>query len=205
MLIRGKHFLVYVIRVGAWCLDSDTHVLSFGFVMGFGHSHSTSCCVSVRAWFRSAVDSSVHVCLFGVAPSSCCFRLGAFMLRLVLCGTQLVYFFGCVLLCCHVLCEHVAYEFSHECPVLHMAGDLFCWRCACVFVLCENMAFVLVFYVPCALMSIVLTPPILLPDYWLICPTCLPSLPSSFAPFIISLLPCPGLPGFQLSCFSPTR
>ncbi len=35
-------------------------------------------------------------------------------------------------------------------------------------------------------------------------PPCLPSLPSSFAPFI-SLLPCPGLPGFQLSCFSPTR
>ncbi len=33
----------------------------------------------------------------------------------------------------------------------------------------------------------VLTPPILLPVYWLICPTCLPSLPSSFAPFKISL------------------
>ncbi len=59
-----------------------------------------------------------------------------------------------------------------SCPVLHMAGDLFCWPCACVFVLCEHIAFVLVFCVPCALMSIVLTPPILLPDYWLICPTC---------------------------------
>ncbi len=33
----------------------------------------------------------------------------------------------------------------------------------------------------------VLTPPILLSDYWLICPNCLSSLPSSFAPFIISL------------------
>ncbi len=136
------------------------------------------------------MHSSVHVCLFCVAPSSSFYRLGAFMLCLVLCGTQLVYFFGCVLSCCHVLCEHVAYEFSHESPVLHMAGDLFCWRCACVFDLCENMAFVLVFYVPCVLMSIVFTPPILLPDYWLICPTCLPSLPSSFAHFIISLLPC---------------
>ncbi len=40
--------------------------------------------------------------------------------------------------------------------------------------------------VPCALMSIVLTPPILLPDYWLICPTCI-FLVTSFAPFIISL------------------
>ncbi len=62
-----------------------------------------------------------------------------------------------------------------------------CWPCACVYVLCEHMAFVLVFCVPCALMSIVLTPTILLPDYWLICPTCLSSLPSSFSPFIISL------------------
>ncbi len=46
-----------------------------------------------------------------------------------------------------------------------MAGDLFYWSCACVFVLCEHMAFVLVFCVPCALKLIVLTPPILLPDY----------------------------------------
>ncbi len=67
------------------------------------------------------------------------------------------------------------------CPVLHMAGDLFCCPCACVFVLCEHMAFVLVFCVPCALMSIVLTPPILLPDYWLICPTCV---------YLVSLLIC---------------
>ncbi len=94
-----------------------------------------------------------------------------------------------------------------------MAGDLYCWPCACVFVLCEHMAFVLVFCVPCALMSIVLTPPILFPDYWLICPTCLSSLHSSFAPFIISLclqscvslslyLPwlCPALPSLVASC-----
>ncbi len=43
------------------------------------------------------------------------------------------------------------------------------------------MAFVFVFCVPCALMSIVLTPPILLPDYWLICPTCV---------YLITLLIC---------------
>ncbi len=49
------------------------------------------------------------------------------------------------------------------------------------------MAFVLVFCLPCALMSIVLTPPILLPDCWFIFPTCVISLASSFAPFIISL------------------
>ncbi len=36
----------------------------------------------------------------------------------LLCCTQFVFlsaciFIGCVLSCCHVLCEHVAYEFSH--------------------------------------------------------------------------------------------
>ncbi len=133
------------------------------------------------------------------------------MLCLVLCGTQLVFFFGCVLSCCHVLCEHVTWVFSLaacSCLVLHMAGDLFYWPYACVFVLCEHMAFVLVFCVPCALMSIVLTPPILLSDYWFISST---SLSSSFAPFIISLcfqscassslmLPCPVLSCPVLSC-----
>ncbi len=68
-----------------------------------------------------------------------------------------------------------------SCPVLHMAGNLFCWPCACVFVLCEHMAFVFVLCVPCALMSIVLTPPILLPDYWLISPTCV---------YLVTLLIC---------------
>ncbi len=68
----------------------------------------------------------------------------------------------------------------------------------------------------------VLTPPILLPVYWFIFPSCFPSLPSSFAPFIISLclqfrvgsylmfdvvcvlsspvLPCPALPCPALPC-----
>ncbi len=51
-----------------------------------------------------------------VARSSCLYQLRAFMLYLVLCGTQLVFFHwlcAFVLSCCHVLCEHVAYEFSH--------------------------------------------------------------------------------------------
>ncbi len=39
-----------------------------------------------------------------------------------------------------------------------MAGDFVCWPCACVFVLCEHAASVLVFGVPCALMSICLDP-----------------------------------------------
>ncbi len=53
----------------------------------------------------------------------------------------------------------------------------FVWACGfCLSFLCAM----------CSL-SIVLTPPILFPDYWLICPTCLASITSSFAPFTISL------------------
>ncbi len=75
----------------------------------------------------------------------------------------------------HVLshCVSVQLEFARPCALLS--------TCACACVLCEHMAFVLVFCVPCALMSIVLTPPILLPDYWLICPTCV---------YLITLLIC---------------
>ncbi len=55
----------------------------------------------------------------------------------------------------------------------------------------------------------VLTPPILLSVYWLISPSCFPSLPSSFAPFKISLclqfrvgaLPCVGS---SMSCAQPS-
>ncbi len=119
-------------------------------------------------------------------------------------------FIGCVhscyVLCCvaHSLCIslaacfHVAMSWVNMWLMSFLISCVFVscfthgwwfvyWPCACVIVLCEHMAFVLVFCVPCALMSIVLTPPILLPDYCLICPTCLSSLPSSFSSFIFSL------------------
>ncbi len=77
--------------------------------------HVPSHCVSVRLEFARprALLSTCVVCVCGVARSSCFYRLRAFMLCLVLCGTQLVFFIGCVLSCCHVLCEHAAYECSH--------------------------------------------------------------------------------------------
>ncbi len=51
-------------------------------------------------------------------------------------------------------CMHLCYIL---CCVAH--GWWFvCWPCACVFVLCEHVASVLVFCVPCALMSICLDP-----------------------------------------------
>ncbi len=105
----------YIVLCGAWCSDPSTHVLSFGFVSRFGHSRSTFClfvgvCGLEFARPHALLSTCVLLCF---ACSSCFSRLRAFMLYLVLCGTQLVYFIGCVLSCCHVLCEHVAYEFSH--------------------------------------------------------------------------------------------
>ncbi len=58
--------------------------------------HVLSCYVSVWSRVRSAGHSSVHV--FCVAHSLWYYWLRAFMLCLVLCGTQLVFFIGCVFL-----------------------------------------------------------------------------------------------------------
>ncbi len=105
-----------------------------------------------------------------VAHSSCFYRLRAFMLYLVL----------CYILCFHVVMSCVnTWLMSFSCVFMSCFAHgwwFVCWPCACVSVLCEHVASVLV-----------LTPPILLPVYWLIFPSCFPSLPSSFAPFIISL------------------
>ncbi len=139
------------------------------------------------------------------------------MLYLVLCGTQLVYSLAA---CFHVVMSCVnmwLMSFLISCVFMSCFAHgwwFVCWPCACVSVLCEHVASVLVFCVPRALMSIFLTPPILLPVYWLIFPSCFPPLPSSFAPFIISLClqfrvgslpyvrcrPCPALPCPALPC-----
>ncbi len=66
--------------------------------------HVLSRCVSVRSRVRSAARSSVHVCFV-------------------------------VLHAVHVFigwCIHVVMNVL-SCPVLHMAGDLFCWPCAFFF------------------------------------------------------------------------
>ncbi len=93
----------------------------------------------------------------------------------------------------HVLaCFHVVmsvwirgwWVFSNSCVFMSCFAhgwwfSLAMWLCFC-FVWAHG--FCLSFCVPCALMSICLDP-----THLVICPTCLPSLPSSFAPFIISL------------------
>ncbi len=69
----------YIVLCGAWCLDPGTHVLSFGFVSGFGHSRSIFChCVSVRSRVRSKPHTLVHVCfvvLHAVRVSIGCLHL----------------------------------------------------------------------------------------------------------------------------------
>lgn len=60
------------------------------------------------------------------------------------------------------------------------------WSCVYVMVLLVVSTWLSCdFCVPCALVN-VLAPPILLPRYWFICPTCFPSIPSLFA-FLFSL------------------
>ncbi len=96
-----------------------------------------------------------------VARSSCFYRLRAFMLYLVLCGTQLVYSLAA---CFHVVMSCVnTWLMSFLISCLFMScfahGWWFvCWPCACVSVLCEYVASVLVFCVSGALMSICLDP-----------------------------------------------
>ncbi len=151
------HALSSACLVSCWSLvfGSRHSCLEFRFRVGVRTLalRILSRCVSVRSRVRSAARSSVHVCF------------------VVLHAVRV--FIGCMLSCCHVLCEHTAYEYKLHVHVL---------PCACVFVLCEHMAFVLVFCVPCALVSIVLTPPILFPDYWLIYPTFFPRYPPHLLP-----------------------
>ncbi len=121
---RALSRLRALFHVGAWCSDSGTHVLSFGYVTGFGHSRSTFC-----------------------------------LLYLVLCGTQLVYSLAA---CFHVVMSCVntwLMSFLISCVFMSCFAHgwwFVCWPCACV--LCEHVTSVLVFCVPCALMSICLDP-----------------------------------------------
>ncbi len=131
----------------------------------FGHSRSRFCLV---VWVCGLEFARPHAVL-----STC----------VLWCSTQFVFLSAA---CFHVVMSCVLkfmklWVFSLaacSCPVLHMAVDLFAGHVLVFFVLCEHVAFVLVFCMPCALMSIALTPPIFFPDYWLICPTFLSSLPS---------------------------
>ncbi len=204
--IRALSRLRVLFRVGAWCSVPGTHVLSFSLCRGQTLTlRVLSHCVSVRSRVRSAARSSVHVCY----TQFVFYWMHAFMLCLVLCGTQLVFFqwlCAFVLLC--LAWTRGLWVFSLAVcsgTVLHMAGDLFCW----------HMTFLLDFRVPCALMLIVMTPPILLPDYWLILPTCVFFVTflicslynllvfAVLCQFVVDVtLPCLALPCLALPCLA---
>ncbi len=116
--------------VGACCSDPGTHVLSFGFVSGFGHSRSMFCLI-VWACGSSSLGRALScprvLCVCGFARSSCFYWLRAFMLSCLVWTREHVRVLFCTWL---VIC---------------FAGHVL------VLVLCEHMAFVLVFCVPCAL------------------------------------------------------
>ncbi len=120
-----------------------------------------SLCGRVRSLVRSAPHTLVHVCF------------------VVLHAVRV--FIGCVhscyILCCvaHSLCISLAacFHVVMSCVITWLMSFLIsymfvscfahgwwfvCWPCACVFVLCEHVASVLVFCVPCALMSVCLDP-----------------------------------------------
>ncbi len=113
--------------------------------------------VRVLSLWSSVIHGFVTRLFCGVARSSCFYRLRAFMLCLVLCGTQLVYSLAS---CFHVVMSCVnmwLMSFLISCVFVSCFAHgwwFVCWPCACVFVLCEQMAFVFDFCVPCDLMSI---------------------------------------------------
>ncbi len=132
--------------VSCWSVvfESWHSCLEFRFRAGGSDTRAPcSCCVGVQSQVCSATHSSVHVycvlcstrfvfshvhiqshaktsCVF--ARSLCIYRLHAFMLCFV-------FFIGCVLSCCRVLYEHMAYEYSHLlliCSAGHVLVFLFC-------------------------------------------------------------------------------
>ncbi len=213
--------------VGAWCSDPGTHILSFGFVSGFGHSRSMFCLI-VWAPGSSSLGralSSVHVC---------------FVLHAVHVFIGCMH--SCYVLCCvaRSLCFSLLRAFMLSCLVwtrglwvfsLAACRVLFCtWLVICfaghvlVFLFCgEPHGFCLSFL--CAMCSHVnCLDPIHLVTTWLLVNLphlCLPRYPPHCSLYnllvfavpcqfvfnvtieCILFLPCLVKP-CQLSCFPPT-
>ncbi len=111
---RALSRLRALFHVGAGCSDPGTHVLSFGFVSGFGHSRSTFCLfVGVCAGLEF---TRLHA-LLSTCVLLCCTQfmfLSAGCIHVISCA---VWHTACVFHWPHALMlsclEHVAYEFSH--------------------------------------------------------------------------------------------
>ncbi len=110
---RALSCLRALFRVGAWC--SDPALLTWVSVSLGSDTHAPfSVSLCERAGLELArLRALLFTCVLCVCTQFMFYRLCTFMLCLMLCGTQLVIFIGCVLSCCHVLYEHVAYEYYH--------------------------------------------------------------------------------------------
>ncbi len=103
----------YIVLCGAWCLDPRTHVLSFSSCRG----SDTRAPFSVIVWVRG-LGFARHCTLLSTCVLLCCTQfvfLSAACIYVISCAVwhAACIFIGCLLSCCHVLCVHVAYEFSH--------------------------------------------------------------------------------------------
>ncbi len=148
----------YLVSCWSVVFGSRHSCLEFRFLVGV-RTLALRHCVSARSCVRSAARSPVHVCfvvLHAVRVSIGCVH-------------------SCYILCCVArslcislaACFHVVMSCVNMWLMSFLISCVFmscfahgwwfvCWPCACVFVLCEHVASVLVFCVPCALMSICL-------------------------------------------------
>ncbi len=82
----------YIVLCGVWCLDQETQETD---VLSFGSCRASDTALHFLSLCECAVSGSLetaHSCprvFCCVARSSCFYRLRAFMLYLVLCGTSL--------------------------------------------------------------------------------------------------------------------
>ncbi len=157
---------------GFECALSSAYLVSCWSVV-FGSRHSClefRCRVGVRTLALHALSFFLGVrglefarphTLLSTCVLLCFYRLRAFMLYVLVCGTQLVFSLA---VCFHVVMSCVntwLMSFLISCVFVSCFAHgwwFVCWPCACVFVLCEHVASVLVFCVPSALMSICFDP-----------------------------------------------
>ncbi len=218
---HAQSHLQALFRVGTWCLDPGTHVLSFRFVSGIGHSCSM---FGLILWACGLEFARLRAFL-----STCCVLSGwIIMLCFVLCGTSFCFSLAA---CFHVISSCLntwlmSFLISYVFVSCFAHGLWFvCWPCACVFVLCEHMAFVLswVFSVSCALIHLVTWLLVNLPHLSSFVTLLICSLYNLLvfavlcqfgivSPWMYSALPCPALScpvqpclakPLPCSCFSP--
>ncbi len=139
---RALSHLHALFHVGAWCSDPGTHVLSFGFVSGFGHSRSTFClfvwvCGLEFAWPHALLSTCVLLCCTQfVFLSAACIHVISCALWHAAC---VFHWLRAFMLSC-LFWTRGLWVFSFvacSCPVLHMAGDLFAGH-VLVFLFCVS-------------------------------------------------------------------